>query len=71
MSIRWRADKSGQIHLHWRESGGPPVMAPRRRGFGHVVIEQIVPRALKGTGKLEFPPAGVQWRFAFHADSQS
>jgi hypothetical protein len=31
------------------------------------VIEQIVPRALKGSGKLEFAPAGVRWTFEFHA----
>jgi hypothetical protein len=38
---------------------------PRRRGFGHVVIEQNVPRALGGTGALDFAPGGVSWTFEF------
>ncbi len=65
VSIRWHIDETGQVHFHWREQGGPSVRAPQRRGFGHVVIEQIVPRALNGRGKLDFAPAGVHWTFAF------
>jgi two-component sensor histidine kinase len=26
--------------LEWRESGGPPVVAPRRTGFGARLIER-------------------------------
>jgi hypothetical protein len=29
------------------------------------VIQQIVPRALNGSGKLDFSPEGVNWRFEF------
>jgi two-component sensor histidine kinase len=42
-----------------------PVTPPLRRGFGHVVIEQIVPRALSGSGTLDFAPGGVNWTFEF------
>ena len=38
---------------------------PRRRGFGRVVIEQIVTRALNGSGMLDFSAAGVNWTFEF------
>jgi hypothetical protein len=38
---------------------------PQRRGFGDVVINQIVPGALKGRGTITFAPDGVQWTFAF------
>ncbi|MEI9992158.1 MAG: PAS domain-containing protein [Rhizomicrobium sp.] len=65
VSIRWDIDATGAIRLEWRETGGPPVQPPRRRGFGHVVIEQIVPRALNGGGKLDFAAAGVTWTFEF------
>lgn len=68
ISIRWAADvKTGTIQLSWRECDGPAVVPPRRRGFGHVVIEQIVPRALNGSGELAFPPDGVTWQFEFPA----
>lgn len=62
--IRWKAD-GGAIAIHWQELDGPLVKAPKRKGFGHVVIEQIVPRALNGHGKLEFAPYGVEWSFHF------
>jgi two-component sensor histidine kinase len=64
--IRWQVDEAeDKVRIHWCEKGGPPVMPPQRRGFGHVVIEQIVPRALNGSGTLDFAPAGVNWTFEF------
>lgn len=68
VSIRWLMDKkTHKIQVFWRESGGPIVAPPRRRGFGHVIIEQIVPRALNGVGALDFSPEGVSWTFEFPA----
>jgi PAS domain S-box-containing protein len=68
VAIRWLVDDAtGTIHVTWQESGGPAVVPPRRRGFGYVVINQIVPGALKGNGTVEFAPAGVQWHFEFPA----
>jgi PAS domain S-box-containing protein len=64
--IRWQVDATDdRVRIHWSEKGGPPVVPPQRRGFGHVVIEQIVPRALNGNGALDFSPAGVSWTFEF------
>jgi PAS domain S-box-containing protein len=64
--IRWQVDETNdKVRIYWSEKGGPPVMPPQRRGFGHVVIEQIVPRALNGNGTLDFSPAGVNWTFEF------
>jgi PAS domain S-box-containing protein len=66
VSIRWQVDETeDKVLICWSEKGGPPVTPPQRRGFGHVVIEQIVPRALNGSGMLDFSPAGVQWTFEF------
>jgi two-component sensor histidine kinase len=68
VSIHWVIDEEARkIHLRWRESGGPIVAPPQRRGFGHVVIEKIVPRALSGVGALDFSPEGVSWTFEFPA----
>ena len=64
--IRWQVNETDEkVRIHWLERGGPRVMPPQRRGFGHVVIEQIVPRSLNGNGILDFAPAGVNWTFEF------
>jgi PAS domain S-box-containing protein len=66
VTIRWKLeDPDNRIRFSWREDGGPPVAPPQRQGFGRVVIEQIVPRALHGSGNLEFLPSGVSWTFEF------
>jgi two-component sensor histidine kinase len=64
--VHWQVDPAeDRVRVQWREMHGPPVTPPLRRGFGHVVIEQIVPRALNGNGKLDFAPDGVNWTFEF------
>jgi two-component sensor histidine kinase/PAS domain-containing protein len=53
------------IEFVWREEGGPPVAEPDRSGFGHIVLDRLVPRGLDGRATLEFPPEGVVWRLTF------
>jgi two-component sensor histidine kinase len=43
----------------WRESGGPPVEPPRRRGFGSRPIERGLAHELNGTARIRYEPAGV------------
>jgi two-component sensor histidine kinase len=63
--VRWElaalSDGGMPLRVTWTESGGPPVEAPARTGFGRAVIEQIAPRALQGEARLEFTPQGVHW----------
>jgi two-component sensor histidine kinase len=72
VAISWdvEQDVHGDVvcRMQWVESGGPPVQPPTRRGFGHVVIERTVARALGGNVVLEFPPEGVRWTLTFPAD---
>lgn len=51
----------GRFRVDWREEGGPPVTPPSRRGFGQVVIERTVARALDATVELTYAPEGVCW----------
>ena len=37
VSISWQRHDD-HVRLDWRESGGPPVLAPQRRGFGTTLI---------------------------------
>lgn len=51
------------LYLKWRETGGPTVQAPRRRGFGSVILERVVPFDLQGTAQVRYEPAGLEADF--------
>jgi two-component sensor histidine kinase len=56
----WVAGGSrGRLGLHWEESGGPPVQAPVRRGFGTRLIERSLAHDLDGAVRIEFAATGV------------
>jgi PAS domain S-box-containing protein len=62
VAIRW--DRTGtpsvpRLYLVWTESGGPPVKAPTRRGFGTRMIERGLAAELGGSVKIEFAPEGL------------
>lgn len=58
VSVRWTHD-SDLLKLSWRESGGPPVAAPSRRGFGTRMLERALARELGGSVVLRYEPTGV------------
>jgi two-component sensor histidine kinase len=60
VTIEWDHTADGGLRLTWRESGGPPVSEPSRRGFGRFVLERVTVEAL-GRGSLGFPPEGLVW----------
>ncbi len=47
------------LRIDWNESGGPPVEAPSRRGFGSVLLERSLQEDLRGTVELDYRPAGL------------
>jgi PAS domain S-box-containing protein len=60
VSITWSAAEP-QFTLMWKESGGPPVVAPSQPGFGSRLKDRIVPSYFKGSGKTIFEPDGVRY----------
>jgi PAS domain S-box-containing protein len=61
VSITWAfasEDKGEHLRLCWRESGGPPVEPPRRKGFGSRLIERGLAHELNGTARIRYEPAG-------------
>jgi two-component sensor histidine kinase len=48
-----------KLRLIWREAGGPPVVAPVRRGFGSRLIERSARDQLGGEATVDFLPRGV------------
>ena len=62
ISIKWtlEANTGGRwLCLHWCEKDGPPVSAPKRKGFGSRVIEQGLAHELEGKIKLDYLPGGI------------
>ncbi len=80
VEIRWtreavfKDDAAGtpvnRITLVWQEVGGPPVSPPTSSGFGHVMTDTLVPRALRGTAETRYAPEGVTWTLSFDMERE-
>jgi light-regulated signal transduction histidine kinase (bacteriophytochrome)/CheY-like chemotaxis protein len=68
VEVIWRLDEGSSLVIDWKESGGPPVQPPSRRGFGTTIIERSVPFDLKGDAEIRFDLLGVQARFVIPAN---
>lgn len=59
VELLWEV-RNGQLNLTWRETGGPQVVSPSRRGFGSRLIEEGLVHDLHGQTRLEFATHGVR-----------
>jgi PAS domain S-box-containing protein len=66
VDVRWGAG-GDTFTMCWTERDGPPVSAPKRRGFGTIVMEAMTERSVDGTVDLDFAPSGVTWRLICRA----
>jgi two-component sensor histidine kinase len=57
VELRWCVQEE-MLNLSWRESGGPQVSPPTRRGFGSRLIEHAS-RDVNGKIRLDFAPEGL------------
>jgi two-component sensor histidine kinase len=63
VQVEWRLERMAEsaiIDLEWRESGGPPVRTPTRRGFGVRLVERGLARELGGKVELLFEAEGLR-----------
>jgi two-component sensor histidine kinase len=66
VDVEWRRQPAAtngdapDLRFTWRESGGPPVKPPEKKGFGCFVLERVTVNAL-GEGSLKFDPDGLVW----------
>jgi PAS domain S-box-containing protein len=58
------SDETGRLRVTWSEHGGPPVKSPLSKGFGHVVISNIVADSLNGEASIDYAPQGLVWRMS-------
>ena len=50
--------------IRWLEEGGPKVVAPTRRGFGHMVIGRLAESAVDGTVEVDYRESGLSWKLS-------
>lgn len=63
VAVELELTSQGDLVMYWRETGGPPVTAPTRRGFGSTIIEKTLPHDLDGEASVEYASEGVRARF--------
>ena len=65
VSVQWRWLQNGshdRLLIEWQETGGPPVLAPSRSGYGTSIIRELIPFELGGEVELSFAPDGAKCR---------
>ena len=62
--------KEPKLRLKWTETGGPPVSAPSKEGFGSRLIERSVRDQLGGDAMVDFLPRGVVYTLTFSLEDQ-
>ena len=71
VSVHWiqqLRENPPMLVLKWRESGGPSVARPTRRGYGTSVICDLIPYELGGTVDLAFNVGGLYCRIEIPVD---
>jgi PAS domain S-box-containing protein len=61
VDIRWETD-GNNLTMSWTERDGPSVSAPKRRGFGTMVMGAMAERSVDGRVDLDYAPSGLTWR---------
>jgi two-component sensor histidine kinase len=63
VALDWRIDQGAggpRLELDWRESGGPAVRAPSRRGLGCELLDHAIGEELGGRVRREFEADGLR-----------
>lgn len=64
VSLDWEVDRAASpatFRLRWKESGGPLVESPTRRGFGELLVRRIAPRDVAGQAKIDYGATGFSY----------
>jgi PAS domain S-box-containing protein len=62
--ISWQVTKAQKpiFLMSWLEDGGPKVTPPSHKGFGQMVIGQMVEAAVDGTVQSDYRESGLSWK---------
>jgi PAS domain S-box-containing protein len=67
LDIRWSVQAGSRVVLDWVETGGPPVVAPLRTGFGSRLIRSLLKGELAGDVVTDYRLGGLVARLRFRA----
>jgi PAS domain S-box-containing protein len=59
IDVEWQTAPDGALRLKWKETGGPPVQTPERKGFGTAVLENMIKGQSKGEMIMDWRPEGL------------
>ncbi len=74
ISVDWKLERAADhsdLSMDWRESGGPVVSTPTRRGFGTRLIERGLSSDGHHSVTLDFRPQGLQCHFTMRVANSS
>jgi two-component sensor histidine kinase len=60
VTVRWETD-GVDLSVHWKETGGPGLSAPVKKGFGTTLVETTIVRS-GGTIESDWQPEGLSVR---------
>ena len=59
VKVEWLLLPAGMLAIVWTESGGPPTKPPSGRGFGTMVVQEIVKGELNGLAHFDWRADGL------------
>ena len=70
VEVSWSRDGVGGLRLIWRETGGPAVTAPARRGLGTTLLGRALAGPVGGETRLDWRPQGLVCELMLPASAQ-
>ncbi|NNU41549.1 GAF domain-containing protein [Rhizobium sophorae] len=67
VQLGWHRDDEGNLRIGWREKDGPPVVEPKRHGFGSTIIRRSIPYDLGGKAEVRYVKDGLEADFCIPA----
>jgi two-component sensor histidine kinase len=74
VNVRWRVMIEASrrtLEFDWLESGGPPVAAPTRQGFGSRLLDFVLPGQIQAKSRIDYRPEGVRVQCALPLPTES
>ena len=71
VALRWTISEEAtgrRFAMSWTESDGPPVVIPKRFGFGSQIMREMIESTVRGRVQLDFAREGLVWRLDCPAD---
>jgi len=68
LGVTWSTTTDRDLRIRWKESGGPAVQQPQRRGFGRLLLERALRMDLDAEVQLDFASTGLECIITFPLD---